>query len=158
MADSLRLIEDLVPLIATPAEKAVETLRQIFGAPTSTKDSKAAWPKAGVALLPGLNAGTSTIAIYCDASDGFQPFKGTLAESQPLPEDRRDVREALGEPTAGRTNPRLSLNRLLGMAGVSKPQAEWDRYDNPDRVIHFEYDASRRVKRITLTSAPVVTD
>src|SRR5688572_12262012 len=134
MPDSLRLIEDLVPLIATPAEKAVETLRRIFGAPTSTKDSRVAWPKAGVALLPGVSDGTTTIAIYCEPIDGFQAFRGTLAESLPLPEDRRDVRESLGEPTAGRTNPRLSLNRLLGMAGMSKPQAEWDRYDNPQRV------------------------
>ena len=157
MADSLRLIEDLVPLIATPPNEAVETLKRIFGAPTS-RGAQALWPKAGVALMPGVAAGTNTIAIYCDASDGFQPFKGTLAESQPLPEDRKDVRESLGEPTAGRTNPRLSLNRLLGMAGVSRPQPEWDRYDNADRVIHFEYDASRRVKRITLTSLPAVSD
>jgi hypothetical protein len=108
--------------------------------------------------MPGVAAGTNTIAIYCDSADGFQPFQGSLADAMPLPEDRRDVRKSLGEPTAGRTNPRLSLNRLLGMAGMSKPQAEWDRYDNPERVIHFEYDASRRVKRITLTSAPAITE
>jgi hypothetical protein len=157
MADSLRLIEDLVPLIAAPADKAVATLKQTLGTPTASAGSRTAWPKAGLVLMPGVSAGTNTIAIYCDASDGFQPFQGSLAESLPLPEDRRDVRKSLGEPTAGRTNPRLSLNRLLGMAGVGTPQVEWDRYDNPERVIHFEYDASRRVKRITLTSAPTVS-
>lgn len=166
MEDSLRLIEDLVPLIAQPPEQAVETLKGIFGTPkvldaSSPRDRASgpyAWPKAGVVVSPGVTSGTNTISIYLDGADGFQPFRGQLSESTPLPEDRRDVRKSLGEPTAGRTNPRLSLNRLLGMAGMTRGQAEWDRYESPERVIHFEYDASRRVKRITLTSAPAVAD
>ena len=158
MQDVLRLIEDLVPLIDVPVDKAVETLKQTFGAPKTKTSSEAQWPTAGLSISPGVKSGTTTISIYCDATDGFQPFKGALAESKPLPEDRRDVRDSLGDPSAARTNPRLSLNRLLGMAGMSKPQAEWDRYDNPDRVIHFEYDASRRVRRITLTSAPAIQE
>ena len=159
MAD-LRLIEDLVPLIDLPAQKAVETLQELFGTPKilelpQRNSRPIAWPKAGVVITPGVTDGTSTISIYLDGAEGFEPFKGMYSETTPLPHDRKDVRESLGEPTAGRTNPRLSLNRLLGMG---RQQTEWDRYDNQDRVIHFEYDASRRVKRITLTSAPQLQD
>ena len=162
MAD-LRLLEDLVPLIAQSPERAIETLQQLFGAPKtleaphSRSSRPIAWPNAGVVVTPGVTDGTSTIAVYLDGADGFQPFKGMYSASAPLPEDRRDVRQSLGEPTAGRTNPRLSLNRLMGVLG-RPAQAEWDRYESAERVIHFEYDASRRVKRITLTSAPRIDD
>ena len=156
----LRVIEDLVPLIDVPPERAVEALQDHFGAPklleSQSRNSRPiAWPKSGVVITPGVTQGTSTISVYLDGEDGFQPFRGMYSEAAPLHEDRRAVRKSLGTPSADRTNPRLSLNRLLG--SFARPPAEWDRYENPERVIHFEYDASRRVKRITLTSAPAVS-
>lgn len=171
MPDLLRLVEDLIPLIDAPTAKAVETLQQIFGVPkvleapgaqaaaAAVKGSRPsgpiAWPTAGVVITPGVTEGTNTISVYLDSGDGFQAFRGMYSDTTPLPEDRRAVRKSLGEPSAGRTNPRLSINRLLGS---TKLQPEWDRYDKADRVIQFDYDASRRVKRITLTSAPAIPE
>jgi hypothetical protein len=163
MADLLRLVEDLLPLIDAPTAKAVETLQKIFGAPKVLELSgpaakrgsgPIAWPMAGVVITPGVTEGTNTISIYVDGVDGFQPFRGSYSDTAALPADRREVRDSLGDPSATRTNPRLSLNRIFG----ARQQPEWDRYDEHDRVIHFEYDASRRVKRITLTSAPAVSE
>ena len=162
MTDTLRVVEDLVPLIELPAAKAVETLQRIFGAPRLEPAPKRnsmeyVWPSAGVVLEEGKDG--IVVSIICDASEGFQPFKGMLSTSAPMPEDRREVRESLGEPSAGRTNPRRSLNRILNAFGAVRGQPpEWDRYDNPDRVMHFEYDAGRRVKRVTLTAMPAVQD
>lgn len=158
MTDSLRVVEDLVPLIELPAAQALETLQRIFGQPVVENAPKRAsreyeWRSAGVVLEEGKDG--NIISIICDPADGFQPFQGQLSTETPMPEDRRAVRKSLGEPTAGRTNPRMSLNRIFGMR---KQPAEWDRYDRPDRVIHFEYDASRKVKRVTLTAMPAVQD
>ena len=162
MTDSLRVVEDLVPLIELPADKAVETLQRIFGAPkvetTLKRNSREyEWRSAGVVLEEGRDG--IVITVICDAADGFQPFKGKLSSAADMPTDRREVRDTLGDPSAGRTNPRRSLNRILGALGAAKGQPpEWDRYDNPDRVMHFEYDAGRKVKRVTLTAMPVVQD
>ena len=162
MTESLRVVEDLVPLIEIPAEQAVETLQRIFGAPkvepAIRRDSKEyEWRSAGVVLEEGKDG--NVISIICDATDGFQPFKGKLSSSADMPVDRREVRDTLGDPSAGRTNPRRSLNRMLGVFGVQRAQSpEWDRYDAPERVIHFEYDAGRRVKRVTLTAMPAVQE
>ena len=159
---SLRVVEDLVPLIELPAAQAVETLQRIFGAPVVEPQPRRnsreyEWKSAGVILEEGQDS--TTITLVCEPADGFQPFKGKLSSSADMPEDRRDVRESLGEPTAGRTNPRRSLNRILGAIGAMKNQPpEWDRYDNASRVLHFEYDAGRKVKRVTLTSMPAVQD
>ena len=159
---SIRVVEDLVPLIELPAAQAVETLQRIFGAPVVESQPKRAsreyeWKSAGLILEEGKDS--MTITLVCEPADGFQPFKGKLSSAADMPEDRRDVRESLGEPTAGRTNPRRSLNRILGAIGAMKNQPpEWDRYDNPARVLHFEYDAGRKVKRVTLTSMPAVQD
>ena len=163
MTDLLRLVEDLIPLVDAPTTQAVETLQKIFGAPKlleapavqgKRSSQPFAWPKAGVVITPGVTEGTNTISIYIDGVDGFEPFKGSYSGDRAIPMDRREVRDSLGDPTAARTNPRLSLNRIFG----ARQQPEWDRYDEADRVIHFEYDASRRVKRITLTAAPAVSD
>ena len=157
---SLRVVEDLVPLIELPPAQAVETLQRIFGAPVVEPQPRRnsreyEWRNAGVILEEGKDS--TTITLICEPAEGFQPFKGKLSSSADMPEDRRDVRETLGEPTAGRTNPRRSLNRILGAIGAVRGQPpEWDRYDNPSRVLHFEYDASRKVKRVTLTSMPAV--
>jgi hypothetical protein len=160
VTDSLRVVEDLVPLIDLPAAQAVETLKRIFGAPRAAPKRNSVeyeWPSAGVALEEGKDG--IVISVICDASDGFQPFKGKLSSSADMPLDRREVRDTLGDPSAGRTNPRRSLNRLLTAFGAQRGQPpEWDRYDNPDRVMHFEYDAGRRVKRVTLTAMPAVQD
>src|SRR5688500_7765725 len=99
MAD-LRLIEDLVPLIDLPAQKAVETLEQLFGKPKvlelpQRNSRPIAWPKAGVVITPGVTDGTSTISIYLDGADGFEAFRGMYSETTPLPHDRKDVRESL---------------------------------------------------------------
>ena len=155
---SLRIVEDIIPLVELPASQAVETLKRLFGAPATKKATKRnsteyEWPAAGVVLEESKDG--TVISLICEPEDGFQPFNGKLSESADLPVDRREVRESLGEPTAGRTNPRLSLNRLFG---VRRQPPEWDRYDNPDRVIHFEYDAGRKVKRVTLTAMPAVRD
>ena len=162
MPDSLRVVEDLVPLIELPADKAVETLKSIFGAPKvepapRRNSVEYEWRSAGVVLEEGRDG--IVITVICDAADGFQPFKGKLSSAADMPTDRREVRDTLGDPSAGRTNPRRSLNRILGALGAAKGQPpEWDRYDNPDRVMHFEYDAGRRVKRVTLTAMPAVQD
>ena len=158
MADSLRVVEDLVPLVELPAALALESLRRMFGAPVVEKVTKRnsteyEWPSAGVVLEEGKDG--TVISLICEPADGFQPFNGKLSDSADLPVDRREVRESLGEPTAGRTNPRLSLNRLFG---VRRQPPEWDRYDNSERVLHFEYDAGRKVKRVTLTAMPAVRD
>jgi hypothetical protein len=163
VADSLRVVEDLIPLIELPAAQAVETLQRIFGAPPviesqPKRNSKEyEWRDAGVVLEEGKEG--IVISLICEPEDGFRPFRGKLTSSADMPADRRDVRESLGEPTAGRTNPRRSLNRVLGVFGVQRGQPpEWDRYDNSDRVLHFEYDAGRKVKRVTLTAMPAVRD
>ena len=158
MTDSLRVVEDLLPLIELPAASAVDTLQRHFGAPIVDKANKRnsteyEWRSAGV-VLEEAEDGT-VISLICEPTDGFQPFRGRLSDAVELPVDRREVRESLGEPTAGRTNPRLSLTRLLG---VRRQPPEWDRYDNPERVLHFEYDAGRKVKRVTLTGMPAVRD
>ena len=159
---TLRVVEDLVPLIELPADKAVETLQRIFGAPVVEAQPKRnsreyEWRAAGVVLEEGKDG--NTISIICEPDGGFQPFKGRLSSAVEMPEDRREVRESLGEPTAGRTNPRRSLNKILGMFGTQVAQpTEWDRYDNPERVLHFEYDSGRKVKRVTLTAMPAVSD
>lgn len=162
MADSLRVVEDLVPLIELPAAQAVETLQRIFGEPIVEAQPKRnsreyEWRSAGVVLEEGKDG--NVISLICEPEDGFQPFKGKLSTAAEMPEDRREVRESLGEPSAGRTNPRRSLNRVLGVFGVQRAQPpEWDRYDNPERVLHFEYDAGRKVKRVTLTAMPAVQE
>ena len=149
MPELPRLVEDLVPLVDQPVDAAVKSLQHIFGYPSKAGNSTAyEWRNAGVALKTE-KGGRNSIEIYCDTADGFSAFKGELSTDTPIPEDRRAVRKSLGEPTAGRTNPRMSLNRLFGM---QTQQVEFDRYENPDRVLHFEYDASRRVRRITLTA------
>jgi hypothetical protein len=155
---SLRVVEDLVPLIELPASQAVQTLQQIFGEPKIEQAPKRnsteyEWPSAGVVLEEGKDG--NVISLICNEGEGFQSFKGRLSSSAEMPIDRREVRESLGEPTAGRTNPRMSLNRILG---IRRQPPEWDRYDNAERVIHFEYDAGRRVKRVTLTAMPAVRD
>ena len=162
MTEQLRVVEDLLPLIELPAAKAVETLKKIFGAPKVEPAPKRnsvgyEWPAAGVAIEEGRDG--IVISVICDATDGFQPFKGKLSSSADMPVDRREVRESLGDPSAGRTNPRRSINRLLNAFGAQRGQpTEWDRYDNPDRVMHFEYDAGRKVRRVTLTAMPAVQD
>lgn len=162
MTDSLRVVEDLVPLIELPPAQAVETLKRIFGAPVVEPQPKRnsreyEWKNAGVILEEGKDS--TTITLVCEPADGFQPFRGKLSSSAEMPGDRRDVRESLGEPTAGRTNPRRSLNRILGALGAVRGQPpEWDRYDNPSRVLHFEYDAGRKVRRVTLTAMPAAQD
>jgi hypothetical protein len=154
---SLRVVEDLVPLIEQPVSQAVETLKAIFGAPVESvakrKSREFEWRSAGVIVEEG--KGGNVISIICEPANGFQPFSGRLSGSSDMPVDRKEVRESLGEPTAGRTNPRRSLNRILGAIGAARAQPpEWDRYDTADRVIHFEYDAGRKVKRVTLTAMP----
>ena len=162
MTDSLRVVEDLVPLIELPADKAVETLQRIFGVPkveaTLKRNSREyEWRSAGVVLEESRDG--IVITVICNEADGFKPFQGKLSSAADMPVDRREVRDTLGDPSAGRTNPRRSLNRILGAIGAAKGQPpEWDRYDNPDRVIHFEYDAGRRVKRVTLTAMPAVQE
>ena len=161
MTESLRVVEDLVPLIDLPAAKAVETLKAIFGVPVEAVAKRSSrefeWRSAGVILEEGKDG--NVISIICETTDGFQPFKGKLSSSADMPVDRREVRDTLGDPSAGRTNPRRSLNRILSAFGAQRGQpAEWDRYDTPERVIHFEYDAGRRVKRVTLTAMPAVQD
>lgn len=158
MTDTLRVVEDLVPLVELPPSQAVETLQRIFGAPVVEPQPKRQskeyeWRDAGVVLEEGKDG--TTISIICNDAEGFKPFQGKLSGSAEMPVDRREVRESLGEPTAGRTNPRMSLNRILG---IRRQPPEWDRYDKSERVIHFEYDAGRRVKRVTLTSMPAVRD
>jgi hypothetical protein len=161
VTDSLRVVEDLVPLIELPAAKAVETLKAIFGVPVEAVAKRSSrefeWRSAGVVLEEGKDG--IVITVICEQADGFQPFKGKLSSATDMPVDRREVRESLGDPSAGRTNPRRSLNRLLSAFGAQRGQPpEWDRYDNPDRVMHFEYDAGRRVKRVTLTAMPAMQD
>ena len=161
MAQSLRVVEDLVPLIEQPVSQAVETLKAIFGTPVEKTAKRASrefeWRSAGVSIEEGKDG--NVISIICEPGEGFQPFSGRLSGDSDMPVDRKEVRESLGEPTAGRTNPRRSLNRILGALGAAKSQPpEWDRYDTADRVIHFEYDAGRKVKRITLTAMPAVAD
>jgi hypothetical protein len=158
---TLRVVEDLVPLVEQPAAQAVETLKAIFGVPVESVAKRSSrefeWRSAGVVLEEGRDG--NVISIICEPANGFQPFKGRLSGASDMPVDRREVRESLGEPTAGRTNPRRSLNRILGALGAAKSQPpEWDRYDNAERVIHFEYDAARKVKRVTITAMPAVAD
>lgn len=153
---TLRVVEDIIPLVELPAAQALETLQRLFGAPVVEKSARRnsteyEWRSAGVVLEEGKEG--TVISLICDPTDGFQPFNGRLSASADLPVDRRAVRESLGEPTAGRTNPRMSLNRIFG---IRRQPPEWDRYDNPERVIHFEYDAGRKVKRVTLTAMPTV--
>jgi hypothetical protein len=160
VTDSLRVVEDLVPLIEQPASRAVDALKAIFGAPVESVAKRSSrefeWRSAGVVLEEGKDG--NVISVICEPANGFQPFKGRLSGDSDMPVDRREVRESLGEPTAGRTNPRRSLNRILGALGARSQPPEWDRYDTADRVIHFEYDAGRKVKRVTLTAMPAVQD
>jgi hypothetical protein len=161
VTDSVRVVEDILPLIEQPTAQAVETLKRIFGVPVEAAPKRMSrefeWRSAGVVLEEGKEG--IVISLICEPENGFQPFRGKLSSSADMPVDRREVRESLGDPTAGRTNPRRSLNRLLSAFGAQRGQPpEWDRYDNPDRVMHFEYDAGRRVKRVTLTAMPAVQD
>lgn len=86
-----------------------------------------------------------TVFLYLRADDDFQPFPGPLLAGLTPADDRAAVRVRLGKPTfSGDATDILGLER----------QGPWDRWDNEQFCIHFQYtEADETLRLITVMSA-----